>query len=152
MKKYALLDLKGKRGSKYYAVIDTNVIVSAFLKEGSIPDQIVSLALNGPIIPLVNDEIISEYTEVLTRNKFGLSESEVKVFLNEFIKRALFLDKTKTNEDFDDPDDIVFYKIILTARSASNAYLITGNKKHYPIKSFVVTPREMIEIIEKDNK
>ena len=39
---------------KYYAVIDTNVIVSLFLKEGSIPDQIVSLALNGPIIPLVN--------------------------------------------------------------------------------------------------
>ena len=137
---------------KYYAVIDTNVIVSSFLKERSIPDQVVSLALNGPIIPLVNDEIISEYTEVLTRNKFGLSESEVKVFLNEFIKRALFLDKTKTNEDFDDPDDIVFYEIILTARSASNAYLITGNKKHYPIKSFVVTPREMIEIIEKDNK
>ena len=137
---------------KYYAVIDTNVIVSSFLKEGSIPDQIVSLALNGPIIPLVNDEIISEYTEVLTRNKFGLSESEVKVFLNEFIKRALFLDKTKTNEDFDDPDGIVFYEIVLTARSASNAYLITGNKKHYPIKSFVVTPREMIEIIEKDNK
>lgn len=137
---------------KYYAVIDTNVIVSSFLKEGSIPDQVVSLALDGPIIPLVNDEIISEYTEVLTRNKFGLSESEVTVFLNEFIKRALFLDKTKTNEDFDDPDDIVFYEIILTARSASNAYLITGNKKHYPIKSFVVTPREMIEIIEKDNK
>ncbi len=137
---------------KYYAVIDTNVIVSSFLKEGSIPDQIVSLALNGPIIPLVNDEIISEYIEVLTRNKFGLSESEVKVFLNEFIKRALLLDKTKTNEDFDDPDDIVFYEIVLTARSASNAYLITGNKKHYPIKSFVVTPREMIEIIEKDNK
>ena len=137
---------------KYYAVIDTNVIVSSFLKEGSILDQIVSLALNGPIIPLVNDEIISEYTEVLTRNKFGLSESEVKIFLNEFIKRALFLDKTKTNEDFDDPDDIVFYEIILTARSAANAYLITGNKKHYPIKSFVVTPREMIEIIEKDNK
>ena len=137
---------------KYYAVIDTNVLVSSFLKEGSIPDQVVSLALNGPIIPLVSDEIISEYTEVLTRNKFGLSESEIKVFLNEFIKRALFLDKTKTNEDFDDPDDIVFYEIVLTARSASNAYLITGNKKHYPIKSFVVTPREMIEIIEKDNR
>ena len=111
-----------------------------------------SLALNDPIVPLVNDEIIYEYTEVLTRNKFGLSESVVKDFLDEFIKRALFLDKTKTNEDFDDPDDIVFYEIVLTARSASNAYLITGNKKHYPIKSFVVTPREMIEIIEKDNK
>ena len=137
---------------KYYAVIDTNVIVSSFLKEGSIPDQVVTLALNGPIIPLVNDEIIFEYTEVLTRNKFGLSESEVSVFLNEFIKRALFLDKTKTNEDFNDPDDIVFYEIVLTARSVSNAYLITGNKKHYPIKSFVVTPREMIQIIEKDNK
>lgn len=56
----------------YYAVIDTNVIVSSFLKEGSIPDQVVSLALNGPIVPLVNDEIIYEYTEVLTRKNLVL--------------------------------------------------------------------------------
>ena len=108
------------------------------------------MALKGPIIPLVNDEIFFEYNDVLTRNKFDFDEFEVQTFLGEFIKRAIFLDKTKTDENFEDLDDIVFYEVLLTARAATNAYLITGNKKHYPTKSFVVTPREMIEIVEKD--
>jgi len=28
-----------------------------------------------------------------------------------------------------------------------NAYLVTGNQKHYPIRDFIVTPTEMMEII-----
>ena len=32
-----------------------------------------------------------------------------------------------------------------------DAYLVTGNMKHYPVRSYVVTPREMIDIIEKEN-
>ena len=36
----------------YYAAIDTNVIVSAMLKAGSTPDEVVQLALKGSIIPL----------------------------------------------------------------------------------------------------
>ena len=32
-----------------------------------------------------------------------------------------------------------------------DAYLITGNIKHYPIRSYVVTPKEMLDIIEKRN-
>lgn len=31
-----------------------------------------------------------------------------------------------------------------------DAYLITGNLKHYPVRSYVVTPRQMLEIIEGD--
>ena len=30
-----------------------------------------------------------------------------------------------------------------------DAYLVTGNQKHYPIKDFIVTPAEMMEIIDK---
>ncbi len=30
-----------------------------------------------------------------------------------------------------------------------DAYLVTGNLKHFPVKSFVVTPKEMLDIIQK---
>ena len=136
----------------YYAVIDTNVVVSSFLKQDSIPNRIVQMSLNGPIIPLLNEEILNEYQDVLLRNKFGFKEETIKVFIEELTKRGVFLDRMQTDELFEDKDDVVFYEIVLTARTATNAYLITGNKKHFPVKSFVVTPSEMIQIIGKDNE
>ena len=30
-----------------------------------------------------------------------------------------------------------------------DAYLVTGNQKHYPVKDFIVTPAELMAIIEK---
>lgn len=135
---------------KYYAVIDTNVIVSSMLKGTSIPGIIVSKALDGPIIPLLNDEIIEEYNEVLSRDRFGLSKEAVVELIDNLKKRGIFLDRTETTEQFPDSYDIVFYEIVLTAKNNTEAYLITGNKKHFPIKSFVVTPREMLDIIGED--
>lgn len=135
---------------KYFAVIDTNVLVSSMLKGTSIPGIIVDKAINGPIVPLLNNEILEEYEEVLLRNKFGFEEEDVKTLINELRKRAIYLDRTMVDEVFEDPDDVVFYEIVMTARTAVDAYLITGNKKHFPIKSYVVTPREMLEIIGEE--
>lgn len=134
--------------NEFYAVIDTNVIVSAFLKSGSIPDKILRHALTGSIIPLLNDEIIEEYRDVLLRNQFGFDRKTIEIFINELSKRGIFLDREKTDEEFFDLDDIVFYEIVLSARNTIFAYLITGNKRHFPFKPFVVTPREMLNIIE----
>ena len=135
---------------KYYAVIDTNVLVSAMLKGTSIPGVIVDKALNGQIIPLLNEEILNEYQEVLQRRKFGFRNADVNTLILQLRRRAVFQDRTETEEPFDDPDDVVFYEIVMTAKTAAEAYLITGNKKHYPAKSYVVTPREMLEIIGDD--
>ena len=135
---------------KFYAVIDTNVLVSSMLKGTSIPGIIVDKAINGPIVPLLNNEILAEYEEVLLRNKFGFEEEDVKTLIDELRKRAIYLDRTMVDEVFEDPDDVVFYEIVMTARTAVDAYLITGNKKHFPIKSYVVTPREMLEIIGEE--
>ncbi|MCI8815390.1 MAG: PIN domain-containing protein [Angelakisella sp.] len=52
---------------RYYAVIDTNVLVSALLNPASIPGKISAEAMEGSIIPLYNDEIIAEYNNVLRR-------------------------------------------------------------------------------------
>ena len=70
---------------KYYAVIDTNVLVSAMLKWQSVPGKILELAFSGLIIPLFNDEILSEYKIVLSRPKFKLSNELVNSIVNEFM-------------------------------------------------------------------
>lgn len=135
---------------KYYAVIDTNVLVSAMLKEGSAPWQVVREALDGCIIPLLNSEILSEYGEVLLRKKFGFSQETVAKLVTELPKRAIFLNAEPTNEVLPDPDDAVFYEVVMAAQDKENAYLVTGNLKHFPVKSFIVTPREMLDIIQNN--
>ena len=47
-------------------------------------------------------------------------------------------------------DDLIFYEVVMEKRD-EDAYLVTGNQKHYPIRNFIVTPAEMMEIIERDN-
>ena len=95
----------------YYAVHDTNVIVSFMLRSGSVPDEVVQLALEGPFIPLVNQEILNEYEEVLIRNKFGFDEQKVKKMIEDIGKRAIFLDRTPADELFPDPDDAFSMKL-----------------------------------------
>lgn len=135
---------------KYYAVIDTNVLVSALLKADSAPAQIMREALSGSVIPLFNEEILDEYTEVLKRPKFSFSEATVNRLMYELPMRGYYVSPEPTNESLPDPDDVVFYEVVLSARDKENAYLVTGNIKHFPVKPFIVTPREMLDIIQKN--
>lgn len=134
----------------YHATIDTNVIVSYFFDKNSVPGIIIQFILDGIIVPLINDEILREYYDALLRNKFPFVSAEVFDFLESFEKKSVSVNRTATSESFIDVDDIVFYEITLTGRSTGEAYLITGNKKHFPKKYFVVTPREMLDIIEQN--
>ena len=61
------------------------------------------------------------------------------------MRSGLKLERTKDiDEIFPDPKDIVFYEV---AMSKDDAYLVTGNIKHFPKKPFVVTPAEMMELL-----
>ena len=135
----------------YYAVIDTNVLVSSMLKFKSIPWYITYLIEANTIIPLFNEEILEEYYDVLTRNDFGFEQKRVEELIQLIKTKGLFIERKKAIEEFIDKTDIVFFEIVLSARSTMDAYLITGNMKHYPIRSYVVTPTQMLEIIEKEN-
>ena len=53
-----------------------------------------------------------------------------------------------TGEILVDMDDLIFYEVAMERRD-DDAYLITGNQKHYPVRDFIVTPAEMMEIIYK---
>lgn len=132
---------------KYYAVIDTNVLVSAMLNADSIPGQIAEEALSGDIIPLYNDEIIAEYDDVLKRPKFKFDRKSVHFLVGTIIERGIPTDAGPVEDILPDATDIIFYAVTMEKRKEEDAYLITGNLKHFPSKSFVVTPREMLEII-----
>ncbi len=136
----------------YYAVIDTNVIVSSMLKENSIPWQIMNLVRQDVIVPLLNEEILQEYFDVITRNKFHFNNELVENTIGQIRAKSIFLEREQTLEDFVDKDDIVFFEIVMSAKNTMDAYLITGNIKHYPVRSYVVTPAQMLEIIEKDSQ
>lgn len=132
----------------YLAVIDTNVLVSAMLKSEFIPGQVAVEALIGKITPLLNDEIISEYREVLRRPKFHFPQDDIEIVIEGMIKRGIFLDAANIDEIIPDPKDVIFYEVVMEAKKSDEAYLVTGNIKHFPEKYFVVTPRQMLTIIE----
>ena len=98
------------------------------------------------IVPLYNDEILEEYKSVLSRPKFHLNHSLIETVIKAIITDGLNIDRTPTADiEFPDPKDIVFYEVAL---SVEDSYLITGNIRHFPVKPFVVTPAEMVRILE----
>ena len=129
-----------------HAVIDTNVLVSVLLakSEDSSVIKLIDAVLNGKIIPLFNNEIVAEYTEVLSRPKFNF-DKEMRELL---VERIVFLgedaDRTAYSESLPDEDDRVFYEVAL---STEDAYLVTGNLKHFPKTPIVVTPAQMLDIL-----
>lgn len=80
---------------KFYAVIDTNVIVSALLAKhpDSAPVQVIEQVFDRVIVPMFNDEILSEYKEVLKRPKFLFSEDSVNDMLGAIIELSITLAK-----------------------------------------------------------
>lgn len=135
---------------KFFAVIDTNVIVSALISKNidSNPGKVFRAIVQERIVPLYNDEILAEYRCVLSRPKFHLAPALIETVLKAIIVDGLNLDRVPaTGIDFPDPKDIVFYEIAI---SKENANLVTGNIKHFPVRSFIVSPAEMVELLGDD--
>ena len=137
---------------RYYVVVDTNVLVSALLRGASVPGVILREALEGRIIPLLNGEIVEEYRDVLHRRKFRFNNEAVEVLMDGLVKRGIFVDAGPVDELLPDPDDAVFYEVVMEARKEQDAFLVTGNLRHFPAKHFVVTPREMLDILEQEDR
>ena len=135
---------------KIYAVIDTNVIISALLSrhQDSATVKILDYLYDRTIVPVYNDEILNEYAVVLRRPRFKFSEATINATLEAIKKGGLRSDRISSNENLPDPQDVVFYEVAL---SVDDTFLVTGNIKHFPKKPFVVTPAEMLQIILEMN-
>lgn len=135
---------------KYYAVIDTNVFISALLSKraDAATVRVLDAVLDGIIIPLYHEEILTEYEEVLHRSKFHFKDETIQLVINAVKQYGVEVFPQPTGEVLVDMDDLIFYEVAMEKQD-NDAYLVTGNQKHYPSRHFIVTPAEMIEIIEK---
>lgn len=50
--------------------------------------------------------------------------------------------------DFKDISDLKFYEVVMEKKD-KNAKLVTGNIKDFPVDKRIVTPRELLKLIEK---
>lgn len=135
----------------YYAVIDTNVFVSALLskREDAATVRVLDAMICGKIIPLYHEEILEEYKDVLQRSKFNFKAEAIEMIISVVKQHGIEVFPQPSGEILIDMDDIIFYEVAMEKQD-EGAYLVTGNLKHYPIKKFIVTPTEMMEIIKND--
>ena len=138
---------------KFYAVIDTNVFVSALLAkhEDSSTVTVVGKLFDSTVVPVFSKAILEEYSEVLHRAKFGFDPATVDTFLQEVAQRGILLEPGQTNIVLPDMNDVPFYAVTL-AHGNDKTYLVTGNLKHFPVKPFIVTPSQFLEKIRQAEK
>ena len=124
-------------------VLDTNIIVSALLSPQGLPAKILNLVLNGNVKIIYDNNILSEYIDVLGREELKINQEAVSIVLDFIEKDGEYGIAIPHNKAFDDEDDKIFYELY---KSGDVNYLITGNKKHFPKEKGIVTAREFIDI------
>ena len=129
-----------------HAVIDTYILVSALLTSNptSPTKGVLDQVREENITPMINGEIIEEYAEVLSRSKFHFAKTDIEDTLNLFLVKGENYTPECLREGFADPDDIIFYETYLME---DDAYLISGNLKHFPSEPRIVSPADILHII-----
>ena len=133
-----------------YAVIDTNVLVSALLSNH--PDSatvlLVGRMISGDLIPVYSTDTMNEYREVLQRKKFNFDQSRISYLLSAITHFGILVEPSATGEVLPDMKDLPFYEVVVEKRKTDETYLVTGNQKHFPIRPFIVTAKEMLDILD----
>ena len=128
------------------AVIDTNVLVAAMLSshDDSATVRTLNAIVDGKAEAIISSEILSEYREVLSRAKFKFSAERIAAVLKLFERLGKPTERTHYDSPMPDEKDRVFYEVAL---SVSDARLVTGNQKHFPVSPIVVTPAQFCELL-----
>lgn len=112
-----------------FAVLDTNVIVSAGVAPGGAPSKLIlEWALRGKIQAVTSASVVAEYWEVARREKFrryGFPPYWLEFLIEESLRLE---DPAPWPLGLPDPKDAPF----LALAHAAGAWLATGNLKHFP--------------------
>ena len=106
-------------------VIDTNVVVSAALKD-RVPEEVILFIFGHPEFDWIGTtEIVNEYNSVLSRKKIGLPQETIQKWADTFERRII---PVEVNKKIDFPRDQKDAKFLACAISSNAKYLITGDK------------------------
>jgi putative PIN family toxin of toxin-antitoxin system len=129
-------------------VLDTNVVVSAFLSPLGNPAAILRLVLSRSLDICFDTAILIEYEQVLSREKFAgkVYQPAIRRFFELTRDFGLKTISVPCPVILPDETDRKFYEVA----KAAFAVLITGNKKHFPDEPFIKNPAEFIAQIRTD--
>ena len=130
-------------------VIDTNVLVSALLVPGGVPDQCVQLAIARRFRWLVDQRIIAEYREVLRRREFGFAAEGVARILDVIEQDCDRVIAAPLPLRLPDESDVPFLEV--AAAGGADA-IVTGNVRHFAIAGGrlavpIVSPRRFLDLL-----
>ncbi|HSJ26518.1 MAG TPA: putative toxin-antitoxin system toxin component, PIN family [Longimicrobiales bacterium] len=129
-----------------HIVLDTNVIVSALLVQGSVPDQVLDTVISGRSTLLIDGRIMQEYRSVLQRPEFGFPP-ELVADLLVLIAASEWVLPEPLPLDIPDPDDLPFLEVAVAGGADA---LVTGNVRDFRLRHgtldlLVLTPRQYID-------
>jgi uncharacterized protein len=123
------------------AVIDTNALVAALLSPAGSPAQILDHIINGNVLICYDSSIIEEYHAALLRPKFGFESKAIRHIIDYTTRSGISIVPVPLPVViFADDGDKKFYEVARTAE----AYLVTGNIKHFTKEPFIKSPREFL--------
>ena len=127
-------------------VLDTNVVVSAFLTPDGPESQILRLTLSGSITGYVSDPILAEYATVLNRPKFKRPPELVNALMSSFGEHYRQVHPLRRiTASPHEPDN----RFLECADAARADFLVTGDKRHFPKQwknTRIVNARELLAI------
>jgi putative PIN family toxin of toxin-antitoxin system len=110
-------------------VFDTNVLLSACWNPEGLEAQMISLAIHGVCTACVSAAIWSEYSEVLSREKFTELHPRALHLLRSIKPHVCVVEpESQISAATDEADN----RFLECAAAAEAAILITGNLKHFP--------------------
>jgi len=109
-------------------VVDTNVLISAFMSREGLPFQVVSLWFDGVYELVTSQWQIEEFRRVSNYDhvKVRLNRVRVGTFVNAVRKNALVLGELPDVSYSPDPDD---NPIIAAALAGEARYIVSGDKR-----------------------
>ena len=128
-------------------VLDTNVLISAHLKDAGAEARVFDVVANQLVSLCVSDPILIEYEGVLSRRKFRIDKERVNQSMDLIRRVAVVITPSETvSASSDEPDN----RFLECAQEAKADYLVTGNRRHFAKRrkdTGVVNAREFLELV-----
>lgn len=135
------------------AVVDSTVLVSAFLTPGGVSSELLRYAREGVFLVFLSEEVLTETQHTLSypriRARYTYTDEDVADFLNRLRAAAnLVSDLPHVTVVIRDPKDDM---VIATARKAEAAYLITRDDDLLSLHEYeditIITPEAFMAIL-----
>jgi uncharacterized protein len=106
-------------------VLDTNVLVSALVFPGGVPEQVNRLAIEGGITLIASPPLLAELGRVLAE-KFGWQDDYVRAALAQIVRIGEIVEPVdRVSVIVDDPDDD---RVLEAAQTAGAGFIVSGDR------------------------